>query len=49
VDSTKKYTETDSPSLSASIEMDAGKHILTVFAMNTCGTVWSYTVPITVP
>jgi hypothetical protein len=41
VDSTKKYTESNSNSVSASIEMTPGKHTITVFAVNTSGTVWS--------
>jgi hypothetical protein len=49
VDSTKKYTETNSTSLSASIGMSAGKHTITVFAVNTSGTVWSQAVSVTVP
>jgi len=49
LDSTKKYTETDSNSLSASIGMTAGKHIITVFAVNTIGTVWSSATSVSVP
>jgi len=49
VDSTKKYTVNDSNSLSASIGMTAGKHIITVFAVNTSGTVWSSAASVNVP
>lgn len=49
VDSTKKYTDTDSNFLSASIAMTAGKHTITVFAVNTSGTVWSSAATVTVP
>jgi hypothetical protein len=49
VDSTKKYTVTDSNSLSASIGMTAGKHTITVFAVNTSGTVWSSAISVSVP
>ena len=49
VDSTKKYTETNSTSLSASIGMNAGKHTITVFAVNTSGTVLSSAAAVTVP
>ncbi len=49
VDSTKKYTETNSTSLSASIGMNAGKHTITVFAVNTSGTVLSSATTVTVP
>jgi len=49
VDSTKKYTEKNSNSLSASIGMSAGKHTVTVFAVNTSGAVVSSAVSVTVP
>jgi hypothetical protein len=49
VDSTKKYTETDSTSLSASIGMSAGKHTITVFTVNRSGTVFSSARTVTVP
>ena len=43
VDSVKKYTETDSPSLSTAVAVTPGTHDFTVFAVNTSGTVWSET------
>jgi Bacterial Ig domain len=49
LDSTKKYTETGSNSLSASIGMPAGRHTVTIFAVNTNGTVWSSATSISVP
>jgi hypothetical protein len=49
LDSTKEYTETDSNSLSVSIGMTAGKHTITVFAVNTSGTVWISAVSVIVP
>jgi len=49
VDSVKKFTETNSTSLAASINMSAGKHQVTVYAVNTSGTVWKQAVSATVP
>lgn len=49
LDSTKKYTETNSNSLSASVGMTAGKHTITVFAVNTSGTVWRSSTSVNVP
>jgi hypothetical protein len=49
LDSTKKYTETDSDSLSVSIEMSPGRHTITVFAVNTNGTVWSSAASVSAP
>ena len=49
VDSTKKYTESNSNSVSASIEMTSGKHTITVFAVNTSGAVWSSATSVSVP
>ncbi|KAA6464445.1 VCBS repeat-containing protein [Acidobacteria bacterium AB60] len=49
VDSTKKYTETNSTSLSAAVVIPAGTHTVTVFAVNTSGTVWRAASSVTVP
>jgi hypothetical protein len=49
VDSTKKYTETNSTSLAASINVSPGSHQFTVYALNTSGTAWKSTVTATVP
>jgi len=49
VDSVKKYTETDSTSLAASLNVSPGKHTFTVFAVNTNGTVWQQATSATVP
>jgi len=49
VDSVKKYTESNSTSLSASIGVTAGTHTVTVFAVNSAGTVWRQAVSVTVP
>ena len=49
VDSVKKYTETASPSLAASLTVSPGKHTFTVFAVNTNGTVWRAATTATVP
>ena len=49
VDSVKKYTETNSTSLSASVGMTAGTHTVTVFAVNTAGTAWRQAVSVTIP
>jgi hypothetical protein len=49
IDSTKQYTETNSTSLSAGVQIPAGKHTITVFAVNTSGTVWEQAASVTVP
>jgi len=49
VDGVKKYTETNSTSVSASVEVSPGTHRFTVFAVNTSGTVWSQAVTATIP
>ncbi len=49
VDSAKRYTQFGSASLSSSFNMTAGAHTITVYAVNTIGTVWSQAVSITVP
>jgi hypothetical protein len=49
VDGVKKYSEFDSPSLGASINLTAGTHQITVCAVNTDGTLWDQTVTATVP
>lgn len=49
VDSTKKYTTMTSNSLSASINMSAGTHTITVFAVDTSGTAVSSAVSVMVP
>jgi hypothetical protein len=48
VDSTKVYTETNSTTLSAAETMSPGAHQITVFAVNTDGTVWSQAVSATI-
>jgi len=48
VDSTKKYTETTSPTISAAVMASPGSHQFTVFAVNTDGTVWSQAVTATI-
>jgi VCBS repeat protein/Big-like domain-containing protein len=47
VDSTKKYTETDSTSLSTAVMATPGTHQFTVYAVNMDGTVWSQAVTAT--
>jgi len=49
VDSTKNYTETASTQLDAFLYMKPGSHTVTVFAVNTSGTVWRQAVSVTVP
>ncbi|UWZ83018.1 Ig-like domain-containing protein [Occallatibacter riparius] len=49
VDGAKKYTETNSTSLAASLNLNAGSHQFTVYAVNTSGTAWKSTVTATVP
>jgi hypothetical protein len=49
VDSVKKYTETDSTTLAASLNVKPGTHTFTVFAVNTSGTVWRSATSATVP
>lgn len=49
VDGMKKYTETNSTSLEASIHVSAGMHEFTVYAVNTDGVAWNDTVSATVP
>lgn len=49
VDSVKKYTETDSTSLAASLNVSPGQHTFTVFAVNTDGTLWQQATSATVP
>jgi hypothetical protein len=49
VDGSKKYTETNSTSLSASISLRPGSHQITVCAVNTDGVLWDQTVTATVP
>lgn len=48
VDSVKEYTETTSTSLSAVVTASPGTHTITVFAVNTDGTVWSQAVSTTI-
>lgn len=48
VDSTKKYTETNSTSLSPAVMATPGTHQFTVYAVNTDGTVWSQAVTATI-
>ena len=49
VDGVKDYTETDSTSLAASLNLRAGSHTITVYAVNTDGTLWSQTITANVP
>jgi hypothetical protein len=49
VDGVKMYTETDSTSLAAAINLRAGTHEFTVYAVNTNGTLWDETVAAMVP
>lgn len=49
VDGVKDYTETDSTSLAASLNLRAGSHTITVYAVNTNGTLWSQTITANVP
>ena len=49
MDSTKKHTETNSPSVAASIAMSAGKHMVPVFAVNTSSEAWEQAVSDYVP
>jgi hypothetical protein len=49
VDSVKDYSETNSPSLAATLNIRAGSHVITVFAANTDGTLWSQAATVTVP
>jgi hypothetical protein len=49
VDGVKKFTETNSASLSASIALRPGSHQITVCAVNTDGVLWDQTVTATVP
>ena len=49
VDSTKQYTETNSTSLWAAVQVPHGQHTITVFAVNTGGTVWSQAASVTLP
>ena len=48
VDSAKQYTETTSTSLSAAVTASPGTHSITVFAVNTDGTVWSQAASVTI-
>jgi hypothetical protein len=49
VDSTKQYTETNSTSLWAAIQVPHGQHTITVFAVNTSGTVWRQAATVNLP
>ena len=49
VDSVKRYTETTSTSLSASLNLTAGQHTFTMYAVNTDGTLWEQSTSATVP
>ncbi|HVT98601.1 MAG TPA: FG-GAP-like repeat-containing protein [Acidobacteriaceae bacterium] len=49
VDSTKQYTETNSTTLWAAVQVPHGQHTITVFAVNTGGTVWSQAATVTLP
>ena len=49
VDGAKQFTETNSTSLAASINLRAGTHNFTVYAVNTNGTIWDETVSANVP
>jgi hypothetical protein len=49
VDGVKEYTETDSTSLAASLNLRPGTHQFTVYAVNTNGTLWDATVAAMVP
>ena len=49
VDGVKKYTETNSTSFAASINLPAGTHQFTVYAVNTDGALWDETVAAMVP
>jgi hypothetical protein len=48
-DAVKEFTETDSTSMSASINLRSGVHEITVFAVNTGGTLWQQTITVMVP
>ena len=45
----KKYTETTSTSMNASVQLGAGKYQFDIYAVNTAGTKWETTVFATVP
>lgn len=49
VDSTKRYTETNSTALSVALRVVPGTHQFTVFAVNTAGATWKQSVTATVP
>jgi len=49
IDGEKKFTETDSTSLAAAINLKPGTHQFTVYAVNTDGTLWDQTVGAIVP
>jgi hypothetical protein len=49
VDSVKKYTEANSASVSAAVEVSPGTHTFTVFAVNTNGQVWRGAATATIP
>lgn len=44
VDGVKEYAEKDSTSRSASLNLGAGSHVFTVYAVKTDGTLWNQTV-----
>jgi Bacterial Ig domain len=48
VDGVKKYTETNSKTLTTSISLGAGSHRFGIFAINTAGTKWEGVVTATV-
>jgi hypothetical protein len=49
VEGVKEFTETDSTSMNASLNLRAGSHMFTVYAVNTDGNLWNQTVTATVP
>jgi hypothetical protein len=48
VDGVKKYTETSSTALNATLSIGAGSHRFSIFAVNTAGTKWEQLVNATV-